>query len=201
MDQPGPLACRASPGTTSRASRATSATTTLEGSATLRRQIALAKGAGLHGFVFYFYWFNGRRLLDAPLEALLADPALDMPFCLMWANENWTRRWDGSDEQVLVSQDYRTRDEPALIAAFARHFADPRYIRLGGRPVLMVYPRRADPGHGGHGRALAAAVPRRAGRGPGVRDGAELRRHRPAPVRHGRGGGVPAAQADRAGCR
>ena len=112
---------------------------TLNGGDTLRRQIGLAKGAGLHGFVFYFYWFNGRRLLDAPVEALLADPSLAMPFCLMWANENWSRRWDGSDEQVLISQDYRTRDEPALIAEFARHFADPRYIRLGGRPLLMVY--------------------------------------------------------------
>ena len=78
----------------------------LDGTDTLQRQIALAKGAGLHGFVFYFYWFNRRRLLEAPLEALLADPALDMPFCLMWANENWTRRWDGSDEQILMSQDY-----------------------------------------------------------------------------------------------
>ena len=112
---------------------------------TLRRQIGLARGAGLHGFVFYFYWFNGRRLLDAPLEALLANPTLDMPFCLMWANENWTRRWDGSDDQILVSQDYRSRDEPALIAEFARHFADPRYIRLRGRPVLMVYRGRLIP--------------------------------------------------------
>ena len=118
---------------------------TLDGGDTLRRQVTLAKNAGLHGFVFYFYWFNGKRLLDAPLEALLADAGLDMPFCLMWANENWTRRWDGSEDQVLVSQDYRLRDEPALIAEFARHFADRRYIRLGGRPVLMVYRGRLIP--------------------------------------------------------
>ncbi len=117
----------------------------LEGVDTLRRQIALAKGAGLHGFVFYFYWFNGRRLLDGPPEALLADPSLEMPFCLMWANENWTRRWDGSDDEVLISQDYLTADEPALLAEFARHFADPRYIRLNGRPVLMVYRARLIP--------------------------------------------------------
>ncbi len=93
----------------------------------------------MHGFVFYFYWFNGQRLLEGPLEALLADPSLPMPFCLMWANENWTRRWDGSEQEVLLSQDYRDEDEAALIATFARHFEDPRYIRLGGRPVLMVY--------------------------------------------------------------
>lgn len=106
---------------------------------TLRRQVALAQGAGLHGFVHYFYWFNGRRLMDAPLNALLADPSIAFPFCLMWANENWTRRWDGSDDQILRSQDYRPADEPALLAEFARHFADPRYIRWDRRPVLMIY--------------------------------------------------------------
>ncbi len=64
----------------------------------------------------------------------------------MWANENWTRRWDGSEEEVLLSQDYRDEDEPALIATFARHFEDPRYIRLEGRPVLMVYRAGLIPG-------------------------------------------------------
>ena len=106
---------------------------------TMRRQIEMAKGAGLHGFVFYFYWFNGHRLLEKPLERFLADAALDMPFCLMWANENWTRRWDGFDEEVLISQDYRPAEDEDLVLTFGRHFADPRYIRLQGRPVLMIY--------------------------------------------------------------
>ena len=120
----------------------------LDGTATLARQIALAQGAGIHGFVFYFYWFNGRRLLERPLEAFLADRSLDMPFCLMWANENWTRRWDGSEHEVLLSQDYRDEDEAALIETFTRHFDDPRYIRLEGRPVLMVYRAGLIPGGG-----------------------------------------------------
>ena len=111
----------------------------LEGTETLRRQAAMAQAAGIHGFIFYFYWFNGTRLLDGPLEALLADRSLDMPFCLLWANENWTRRWDGSDTDVLISQDFRPEDEPALIDCYGRHFADPRYIRVGGRPLLMIY--------------------------------------------------------------
>ena len=111
----------------------------LEGTATLHAQVKLARGAGLGGFVYYYYWFNGRRLLDAPLEAMLADPGVDFPFCLMWANENWTRRWDGADQEILIAQDYLPADEPALAADLARHFADPRYIRLHGRPVLMVY--------------------------------------------------------------
>ncbi len=112
---------------------------TLDGTETLRRQIAFAREAGLFGFVQYFYWFNAKRLLERPLEAFLADATLDFPFCLMWTNENWTRRWDGGDQEVLISQDYRAADDAALVDTLARHFADPRYIRLQGRPVLMVY--------------------------------------------------------------
>jgi glycosyltransferase involved in cell wall biosynthesis len=105
----------------------------------MRRQIEMARGAGLHGFVFYFYWFNGHRLLERPVERFLDDRSLDMPFCLLWANENWTRRWDGFDDEVLISQDYRPVEDEDLIRTFGRHFADPRYIRLQGRPVLMIY--------------------------------------------------------------
>ena len=75
----------------------------------MRRQVALARGAGLGGFVHYFYWFNGHRLLEKPMEAMLADRGVDFPFCLMWANENWTRRWDGGDKDVLIAQDNMRR--------------------------------------------------------------------------------------------
>jgi glycosyltransferase involved in cell wall biosynthesis len=105
----------------------------------MRRQIEMAKGNGVSGFVFYHYWFNGKRLMDMPLEKLLADPTLDMPFSLLWANENWTRRWDGSESNILISQDYRAEDDPAMVADFARHFKDSRYIRVQGRPLFMIY--------------------------------------------------------------
>ncbi len=106
---------------------------------TLRRQIEMAKGAGLGGFVFYTYWFNRQRLLEKPLEQLLGDASLDFPFCVMWANENWTRRWDGLEREVLIAQEYLESDDAALIACYARLFADARYIRVQGRPLWMIY--------------------------------------------------------------
>lgn len=105
----------------------------------LERQATMAQAAGIEGFIFYFYWFNRKRLLDQPLEILLANPQIDLPFCLMWANENWSRRWDGSDDDVLIAQNYRLEDDEALVECFARYMRDPRYIHFDGRPVLMIY--------------------------------------------------------------
>ncbi|WP_439551046.1 glycoside hydrolase family 99-like domain-containing protein [Falsiroseomonas sp.] len=105
----------------------------------MRRQIEMAKRGGVHGWIFYWYWFNGHRLLEKPVDAFIGDRSLDMPFALMWANENWTRRWDGAENDVLMSQDYRPEEEAALMAELARHFRDPRYIRVQGRPLLMMY--------------------------------------------------------------
>ena len=105
----------------------------------MRRQIELAKAAGLRGFCYYFYWFDGKRLLEKPVDMLLADSSLDFPFCIMWANENWTRRWDGFEADVLIAQSYADRDEGKLLAEFHRHFSDKRYIRVEGRPLLLIY--------------------------------------------------------------
>lgn len=105
----------------------------------LRDQARMARQSGIEGFVFYHYWFNGRRLLETPMEILLRSPDIELPFCLMWANENWSRRWDGGDRDVLISQDYRDEDDEALIADFSRHMQDKRYIALAGRPLLMIY--------------------------------------------------------------
>ena len=111
----------------------------LDDPATLKRQVEMAKAAGLSGFVFYYYWFNRHRLLEKPLEQFLADKSLDFSFCAMWANENWTRRWDGMEREVLIAQEYLEEDDEALVESFARLFADARYIRIEGRPLLMIY--------------------------------------------------------------
>jgi glycosyltransferase involved in cell wall biosynthesis len=105
----------------------------------LEKQIKIARDAGIFGFVFYFYWFNGHRLLEAPLEKFLSNTDMQMPFALLWTNENWTRRWDGLEADILISQDYRADDEDALLSTWADYFADPRYIRVAGCPLLIIY--------------------------------------------------------------
>ncbi len=111
----------------------------LEDVGVMRKQAAMARDAGIFGFIFYYYWFDGKRLLEKPLENFLATPDVEMPFCLMWANENWTRRWDGAEQEILIAQKYGADDDEGICADFARHFKDPRYIRIDGRPLLMVY--------------------------------------------------------------
>lgn len=106
---------------------------------TLRRQVSLAKRGGIYGFCIHNYWFSGKLVLETPLRLLLENPDIDMPFCLNWANESWSRRWDGSENDVLLEQHYGPRDDVRYVESVTEAVRDRRYIRINGRPLLMLY--------------------------------------------------------------
>ncbi len=102
-------------------------------------QADLAQAYGIHGFCYYHYWFTGKRLLERPFNDVIASKEPDFPFCLCWANENWTRRWDGQDDDILAEQIYSKEDDLAHFRYLAQAFQDPRYIRIDGKPLFLVY--------------------------------------------------------------
>ena len=102
-------------------------------------QAQLARDHGVHGFIYYHYWFHGRRLLERPFEEVLASGEPDFPFALCWANEEWTRGWDAQTGHVLMRQEFSEEDDRAHIRDLLRAFKDPRYITIDGRPLMLVY--------------------------------------------------------------
>jgi GT2 family glycosyltransferase len=102
-------------------------------------QANLAKEYGVSGFCYYYYWFNGKRLLSRPLDEILSTGQPDFPFCLCWANENWTRTWDGQDSHILIAQDHSLEDDIAFIQGLFPALRDSRYIRIDGKPLILIY--------------------------------------------------------------
>ncbi len=104
----------------------------------LQRQSELAREGGVDAFCIYFYWFSGKRLLDGPTERWRKDPTL-LPYCLSWANENWTRRWDGRNHEILAHQRYDEGYEQAVFQDLLPHFRADHYLKVAGCPVLLVH--------------------------------------------------------------
>ena len=108
---------------------------------TIRWQAELARAHGVDAFCHYHYWFDGKQLLNKPTDVLLGNKDIDIQFCLTWANETWSRRWDGMDHHILIAQHH-----PPTVESWGRHFEvlikywlDERALRIDGKPVFLIY--------------------------------------------------------------
>jgi len=102
-------------------------------------QAELASRYNIEGFCYWHYWFEGKRLIERPFAEVLASGEPDFPFCLAWANETWSRRWLGEEKEVLIRQSYSDADDLNHIHWLMHAFADPRYVRVNGRPLFLIY--------------------------------------------------------------
>lgn len=106
----------------------------------MRWQAKIAKDYGIYGFCFYHYWFDGHLLLEKPLENYLSDQTIDFPYCICWANENWTNLWVSDKRKVLIAQTYGGVDEwKKHYNYLKKFFKDKRYIRINNKPLLVIY--------------------------------------------------------------
>ena len=103
-------------------------------------QADLAKKYGVYGFCYYHYWFNGKMLLEKPMEQMLANKEVDMPFCICWANEPWTKAWVGDERKLLIAQEYGQEEEwKQHFMYLLPFFKDERYITKDGKPLFVFY--------------------------------------------------------------
>ena len=108
---------------------------------TLHWQINLAKEHGVHGFCHYHYWFDGKQLLEKPTNLFLENKDLQMPFCLSWANETWSKRWDGRNHHILIKQSHPPSKERWKLHFdyLIKAWTDDRAIKVDGKPVFIIY--------------------------------------------------------------
>jgi len=106
---------------------------------TIKAQMDIAKFYGIYGFCIYYYWFDGKTLMETPLRLIIENQELDLPFCLCWANENWTRKWDGKESEILIEQKYEDGFAEHFISDISVYIKDSRYIKMNGKPVLIIY--------------------------------------------------------------
>lgn len=106
----------------------------------LLRQVKLAQKYGIHGFMFYHYWFDGKLMLEKPMETFFHNKDLNLKFCVCWANETWTRAWVGKTD-ILIEQKHTCSKD-----IWRKHFnyllpffKDDRAIKINDKPIFLIY--------------------------------------------------------------
>ena len=105
----------------------------------MERQVEIAKAYGIYGFCFYYYWFSGKKVLEKPLEYWLAHQEINFHYHFCWANENWSKLWDGGNSEIILKQELKDGDAERFFEDILPYFQDPRYEKIDNKPILMIY--------------------------------------------------------------
>jgi len=115
--------------------------------AVMDRQIQLAKNYGIDVFSFYYYWFDGERILEKPLDMFIENKQFDIEFCLCWANENWTKRFSGTNTDILMKMSETEESYKKFIHDALSYLKDQRYYMINDKLVLVIYRPSLIPNH------------------------------------------------------
>lgn len=110
----------------------------------IKRQVELAKNSGIYAFCFYYYWFDGKRLLDLPVDEFFSSN-VDFPFCFCWANEDWKKQWFGTSNESLIVQSKTVESYNNFISSILDYLKDERYLTVEDKKILVIYKPRAIP--------------------------------------------------------
>ncbi len=105
----------------------------------IHEQARLANNYGIDGFFIYYYWFDGKKYMETPIEKIYNNKSIALNYSVFWANENWTKAWDGSEQEIILKQNHNTEDDIKFIAEISKYFEDNRYIEYKNRPILSIY--------------------------------------------------------------
>lgn len=105
----------------------------------LNRQVDLAKHAGIKGFCFHYYSFSGRRVMEHPIDTFHSRSDNGFKFMINWANENWSKNWDGGNRELIIEQKHELRSDTEFFYEILKYLQDPKYIKVNGKKPLMIY--------------------------------------------------------------
>jgi lipopolysaccharide biosynthesis protein len=103
------------------------------------RQIELAQSYGIYAFCFYYYWFDGKRLLEKPLNIFVDSVDIKFPFCLCWANESWTKGFFGSSREIIMEQNPSVDSYKKFIHDVGKYLRCDNYLKVKGKKLLLIY--------------------------------------------------------------
>lgn len=109
------------------------------------KQIDLAADHAINGFIFDWYWYEGKPFLERALnEGFLQTPnRTKLNFSLMWANHDWLNIFPakaGEKPALMMPGASSLESFDKLTDYIIEHyFRQPNYLSIAGAPYFSIY--------------------------------------------------------------